>query len=136
MAGRCSSAVKRVCKNMELDWTQGSLAEGLRLYQAGEFFQAHEAWEAVWLGAQAPEKIFLQALIQVTAAFHHLQRNNRLGASRLLQAALRRLESYPEFFAGFSVRPLCKDIRDRLQGLEAGAPAAQLASVPIRPAVD
>jgi hypothetical protein len=25
---------------MEFDWTQGALAEGLRLYHAGEFFAA------------------------------------------------------------------------------------------------
>ena len=29
-----------------LDWTKGSLAEGLQLYEAGEFFAAHEAWRA------------------------------------------------------------------------------------------
>ena len=63
---------------MTLDWTQGSLAEGLRLYEAGEFFAAHEAWESRWLESHEPEKTFLQGLIQVTAAFHHLQRKNHL----------------------------------------------------------
>src|ERR1700730_17204481 len=75
---------------MTLDWIQGSLAEGLRLYEAGEFFAAHEARENRWLESQEPEKTFLQGLIQVTAAFHHLQRNNPLGTTRLLRAALRR----------------------------------------------
>jgi predicted metal-dependent hydrolase len=70
---------------MTLDWTQGSLAEGLRLYEAGEFFAAHEAWEGRWVESQEPEKTFLQGLIQVTAAFHHLQRKNPLGTMRLLQ---------------------------------------------------
>jgi Protein of unknown function (DUF2470)/Pyridoxamine 5'-phosphate oxidase len=32
---------------MEFDWTQGALAEGLRRYNAGEYFAAHEAWEPV-----------------------------------------------------------------------------------------
>jgi predicted metal-dependent hydrolase len=73
---------------MKVDWTEGALAEGLRLYNAGEFFNAHEEWESVWLTASEPEKTFLQGLIQVTAAFHHLQRDNRLGAALLLQAAL------------------------------------------------
>ena len=83
----------------KFDWTQGSLAEGLRLYDAGEFFAAHEAWESVWLRAQEPEKMFLQGLIQVTAAFHHLQRNNpsrnyaviasRPGSARALSRPLR-----------------------------------------------
>ena len=120
---------------MEFDWTQGSLAQGLRLYQAAEFFQAHEAWESVWLDAQSQDKTFLQALIQVTAAFHHLQRNNTLGASRLLQAALRRLESYPECFAGLPVTMLRQDIHQRLQALEAGAAAIEITAIRIQPMI-
>ena len=46
----------------------------------------------MWLESQEPEKLFLQGLIQVTAAFHHLQRNNPLGTMLLLKAALARLE--------------------------------------------
>ena len=110
---------------MEFDWTQGSLAEGLRLYDAGEFFAAHEAWEIVWLRAQEPEKTFLQGLIQVTAAFHHLHRNNPQGTALLLQAALGRIERYPASFAGISVDLLRNDIRQCLQALDMGAPAPQ-----------
>ena len=110
---------------MKFDWTQGPLAEGLRLYDAAEFFAAHEAWESVWLPAQEPEKTFLQGLIQVTAAFHHLQRENRLGTSRLLRAALGRLEHYPQDFGGISVDLLRDDIRVWLQALEMNAPVPQ-----------
>jgi uncharacterized protein len=112
-------------QRMKFDWTQGALAEGLRLYDAGEFFAAHEAWESVWLAAQEPEKTFLQGLIQVTAAFHHWQRENRLGTERLLCAALGRLEGYPACFGGISVELLCDDIRLWLRALEAGALASQ-----------
>lgn len=110
---------------MKFDWTQGALAEGLRLYEAAEFFAAHEAWENVWLRAHEPEKTFLQGLIQLTAAFHHLQRENRLGTSRLLRAALGRLQHYPEDFGGISVDLLCDDIRAWLKALEMDAPAPQ-----------
>jgi hypothetical protein len=118
---------------MTLDWTEGALAEGLRLYDAGEFFTAHEAWESVWLKAPEPEKTFLQGVIQVTAAFHHLQRNNPLGAVLLLQAALRRLDRHPPGFGGISVTLLCEDVRECLGKLESGAGAAQLVSPRIRP---
>ena len=117
----------------KFDWTEGPLAEGLRLYEAGEFFTAHEAWETVWLVLPEPEKTFLQGLIQVTAAFHHLQRNNPLGTTLLLQAALRRLDRYPASFGGISVTLLRRDIRERLRRLEAGEPASQLLSPRIRP---
>ncbi len=117
---------------MKLDWSEGALAEGLRLYHAGEFFAAHEAWESVWLSSAEPEKTFLQGLIQVTAAFHHLQGNNPLGAMLLLQGALRRLERYPPDFGGISVAALCHDIRECLKTLEAGEPAPQMLSPQIR----
>ena len=105
---------------MDFDWSQGPLAQGLRLYDAGDFFRAHEEWESVWLQVQEPEKTFLQGLIQVTAAFHHLRRSNHLGATRLLRAALRRLEPYPENFGGLSLALLRQDIRDRLIALDRG----------------
>jgi predicted metal-dependent hydrolase len=113
---------------MRFNWSEGPLAEGLRLYEAGEFFTAHEAWESVWLGSPEPEKTFLQGLIQVTAAFHHLQHDNRLGTVLLLQGALRRLDLYPASFGGISVALLCSDIRERLRMLEGGEPASRLFS--------
>jgi predicted metal-dependent hydrolase len=117
---------------MKFDWTEGDLAEGLRLYDAGEFFNAHEAWESVWLRSPEPEKTFLQGLIQVTAAFHHLQSNNRLGTVLLLQAGLRRIERYAPGFGGISVRLVCDDIREQLRLLEAGEPASCLVAPRIR----
>jgi predicted metal-dependent hydrolase len=113
---------------MKLDWTTGSLAEGLAHYNAGRFFAAHEAWESVWLASQEPEKTFLQALIQVAAAFHHHDRSNPLGTTLLLQAALQRLEAYPVSFGGICVSRLCDDIRDRLKLLAAGETVAELGS--------
>ena len=103
---------------MTFDWTQGPLAEGLHLYNTGEYFAAHEEWEALWLAAPEPDRPFLQALIQVTAAFEHLKRNdNQLGASRLLGHALRRLEPYPPDFGCVDVDLLRADIRACLGSL-------------------
>lgn len=120
-------------QSVPLDWTYGELAEGWRCFHSGAFFEAHEHWELVWLAAPEPEKTFLQGLIQVTAAFHHLQCENRLGTTLLLQAALGRLDRYPELFGGISVALLRSDIRERLQMLQAGEPACQLVSPRIRP---
>ena len=117
------------------NWTQGPLAEGLRDYNAANFFAAHEAWESVWLHAPQPEKQFLQALIQVTVAHHHLQRNNAVGATRLLTAALRKLEPYPPDFGQIAVPLLCDDIRANLHSLTADPSATQLPAPRIHPAI-
>lgn len=101
-----------------LDWTRGELAEGLRCYRAERFFEAHEHWEVMWLKLQDPEKAFLQGVIQVAAAFYHLQRGNPEGTASLLQGALRRLDRHAPSFGGISVKPLCEEIRDWLRALE------------------
>jgi uncharacterized protein len=105
---------------MKLNWTAGELAEGLRCYRAQEFFGAHEHWESAWLASKEPEKSFLQGLIQVAAAFHHLQRGNPRGAHSLLERARVRLERCPQCFGGMDVSSLCRDIEGWLQVLEAG----------------
>jgi predicted metal-dependent hydrolase len=102
---------------MPLDWTTGALAEGLRCYRNEEFFLAHEHWEEIWLKCEEPDKTFLQALIQTTAAFHHLQRKNYAGATSLLRAALRRLDPFPPDYGGIEVESLRKSIRIWLETL-------------------
>lgn len=107
-------------QGMGLNWTDGPLAVGLQCYRAGEFFEAHEHWELVWLRLLEPEKSFLQALIQVTAAFHHYRRGNVVGAVSLLTRALRRLERCEACFAGVRVAVLREGVRAWLRGLETG----------------
>ena len=114
---------------MPLDWTQGNLHEGLRCFHSGAFFEAHEHWELVWLAAQEPEKTFLQALIQVAASFHHFQRGNRAGTISLLRSARRRLDKYPEVFAGIGVAALRVAIGDWLEALET-VPNSTLPPIP------
>jgi hypothetical protein len=89
-----------------LDWNNESMARGLACYQCGDFFEAHEHWEAVWLAAPEQDKTFLQSLIQVSAAFHHLGRGNSRGATSLLRRSLARLEPYPAQYAGIDVKRL------------------------------
>jgi hypothetical protein len=108
----------------KLQWNLGALADGLDCYRSQEFFQAHEHWESVWLKCGQPEKSFLQALIQMAAAFHHLQRNNHRGAASLLKAALAKLESYPAQFEGVEVAALREQIGQWVQVLTADGPGA------------
>jgi predicted metal-dependent hydrolase len=105
---------------MTLDWSCGGLAEGLRCYGNGDYFEAHEHWETVWLKCEEPEKTFLQALIQITAAFHHLQRMNLRGTASLLRAALRRLDSFPAAYGGVEVDDLRQSVRTWQHALETG----------------
>lgn len=73
-----------------------ALERGVALFNDGRFWEAHEAWEGIWLAAEGDEKQFLQGLIQLAAAYHHVQRGTSpRGAVRLFEAALRRLAPFP-----------------------------------------
>ncbi|MEO6923300.1 MAG: DUF309 domain-containing protein [Bryocella sp.] len=118
---------------MSLDWNCEALAEGLGCYRSEEFFLAHEHWESVWLKLNEPEKSFLQALIQTSAAFHHFRAGNSAGAISLLKRALRRFELCPESFGGIAVTPLRTEICDWLRALESASPSVPENFPQIRP---
>jgi len=71
-----------------------AIAEGIRLFNSQQFFEAHEALESVWLTEQGEEKLFLHGLIQVAAAFHHYQRNNLEGFRRVLAKGMAKLSRF------------------------------------------
>ena len=70
---------------------RSSLVAGIELFNAQKFWHAHEAWERLWLAATGDEKTFLQGLIQLAAAYHHVQRGTFRGAIRLFEAGLTKL---------------------------------------------
>ena len=117
---------------MSLDWESGALAEGLRCYRNAEFWIAHEHWESVWLRLKEPEKSFLQALIQTTAAMHHVQTGNTRGAVSLLAKALLRFEPCPEDFGGIDLALLREEAGAWLLALKSGTGAHPAAFPRIR----
>ena len=73
--------------------------EGLDRFNARRFWDAHESWEELWLEAESDVVTYLQGLIQLAAAYHHIQRGTLRGAGRLFDAALQKLEAFPLDFA-------------------------------------
>jgi uncharacterized protein len=79
---------------------------GIDLYNAGHYWNAHEAWEEVWLESVRDLRAFYQGLIQVTAAFVHVTRNEYPGSVKLLEAGIEKLEKYPAVFLGVRLSAL------------------------------
>jgi predicted metal-dependent hydrolase len=77
-----------------------SCARGVALFNSAEFWKAHEAWEEIWLQSTSDEKRFLQGLIQLAAAYHHVTRGTYSGAVRLFESSLQKLEAFPEGYFG------------------------------------
>jgi predicted metal-dependent hydrolase len=79
---------------------------GLELFNRGEFYDAHEVWEDVWRAAPAPEKKFLQGLIQVAVALHHHSKGNLVGARSLLERGRNNLSACDGTFTGIDIAAL------------------------------
>ena len=61
---------------------EATFAEGVRLFNSGAFWHAHEQWEDCWRQAHEPEATLLKGLIQAAAALVHWQRGNPKGLWR------------------------------------------------------
>jgi predicted metal-dependent hydrolase len=85
---------------------------GADRFNAKQFFEAHEAWEEVWLDSERELRHFYQGLIQVAAAFVHLQRNEYPGTVKLLHEGLRKIEAYPPITLGVDLASLAKASRE------------------------
>ena len=68
---------------------------GAALFNAGKFFECHEAWEEIWLRAKGEEREFLHAMIQAAAALHHFRQGNLKGAQSVGARAIEKLSLLP-----------------------------------------
>jgi predicted metal-dependent hydrolase len=107
------------------------LHEGIHLYNHGEFFEAHEVLEAAWVRAARPERFFLQSLIHAAVARYHASRDNRPGAERQLDKALRKLAGYLPSHQGVDTAALLAGLLAWRDALAAGQPlrSAKAASI-------
>jgi predicted metal-dependent hydrolase len=93
-----------------------SLARGLELIRAGDYFEAHEELEDEWREAPDGERDFLQGLVHVAVAWLHAGRGNQPGCERQLEKALRRLERYGPSHRGVDLDLVREDV-ERAQAL-------------------
>ena len=87
--------------------------EGIQLFNEEYFFEAHDVWEALWREEHGEARLFLQALIQVAAGFHHVKNGNVRGALALFEKALTKLRRYPARYMEIDSRALIEAVEAR-----------------------
>jgi hypothetical protein len=83
-----------------------AIAQAIVLWETGLFFEVHEVLERLWHEVEGELRLFLQGVIQIAAAFHHLETGNRGGARTLLAAGRGKLVPFASGFAGVDVAAL------------------------------
>jgi uncharacterized protein len=73
---------------------------GIVLFNRGEFFEAHEVWESLWMETFGPEKKFYQALIQAAVGLCHFCNGNLRGAAKLYRSSREYMSRYDAVMFG------------------------------------
>jgi uncharacterized protein len=79
---------------------------GIDLFNEGQFFECHEAWEEIWKRSDGDAKLFYQGLIQAAVAILHAQRGNLEGARSLYEKASVKLDAIPPEHMGLAIADL------------------------------
>jgi hypothetical protein len=91
--------------------------EGLRLFNAEDFFESHEVLEELWGETQDARKKFYQGLIQAAVALLHFGNGNLGGAKKVYLTSRKYLEAYRPEFEGLDVARFLDDMQYCFQEL-------------------
>jgi uncharacterized protein len=84
--------------------------EGLRLFNEGKYFEAHEALETAWRAETGRVRELYQGILQVAVVYHHILRENYAGAIKVYGRCMKWLDAWPETCRGVDVEKLRADL--------------------------
>lgn len=84
-------------------------AQGLRLFNAGEYFEAHEALEDAWNAEKGQVRELYRGILQIAVVYLHVTRGNYNGAIKVYGRSQRWIKDWPDICRGIYVGELRKD---------------------------
>jgi uncharacterized protein len=94
------------------------LERGIALFNGGKYWEAHEAWEEIWKRRPEDGRFFLQALIQLAAAYHQLEKKVYRGVLIHLKQTQERLRLFPSDYLRVDVSELLKTVDRSLSAIQ------------------
>jgi hypothetical protein len=91
-------------------WNHPALEEGRRLFNHGEHWHAHEAWEPLWMGLEGEDKLFVQGLIMAAAMLVQYGKGVRRGVQNHWANVTLRLRPHAAGRWGIDVARLLADL--------------------------
>jgi uncharacterized protein len=96
--------------------------EGIRLFNEGEFFEAHEAIEPEWHAERRPIRRLYQGILQIGVGFLHARRGNHAGALLLLTDGIEKTSDFIPSCLGIDTARLVRESQNCLDQLRALGP--------------
>ena len=84
--------------------------EGLRLFNAGEYFEAHEALELAWREETGQVRRLYQGILKTAVTYLRIQRGNYVGAVKVYDRSMKWLRMWPDICCGVNVGKLRADL--------------------------
>jgi predicted metal-dependent hydrolase len=84
-------------------------AEGLRLFSAGKYFEAHEVLEDAWNADKGQVRELYKGILQIAVVYLHITRRNYNGAIKVYGRSQRWMKDWPETCRGIEVGQLRRD---------------------------
>jgi predicted metal-dependent hydrolase len=93
---------------------------GMRLFNTGHYFEAHEALELAWREEPGTIRDLYRGILQVAVMYHHITRRNFRGAVKVFQRCMPWLEPFPTHCHGIDIGELrqnCQQVYTELARL-------------------
>jgi predicted metal-dependent hydrolase len=92
--------------------------EGIRLFNNGLYFEAHEALESAWRNESGPIRDLYKGILQVAVCYLHITRRNFEGAQKMFTRSQKWLAPWPDVVLGIHVAQLIEDLAHTMTELQ------------------
>ena len=89
--------------------------EGLRLFNARRYFEAHEELEAAWRDEKGRIRELYQGILEAGVTYLHITRGNYPGAIKVYGRSMRWLRQWPATCRGVEVERLRNDLEAAIE---------------------
>lgn len=83
--------------------------EGMKLFNEGKFFEAHEELETAWKDETGEVRELYRGILQIAVTYLHITRGNYEGAVKVYGRSLKWLKDWPDVCRGIQVRKFRED---------------------------
>ena len=84
--------------------------EGIELFNAGRYWDAHEALEEAWLGEASELRNLYKGILQAGVMYYQIQNENFIGMAKMYLRSKKWLADWPDECLGLAIGKLREDV--------------------------
>lgn len=94
---------------------------GLRAFNQGDFFEAHELFEAAWRVTSDDRREFFRALLLLSGGYFRLTQRRPEAAIKFFDRALGWIDPYPSPYLGVDTQVMKTQLENLISAIHSGA---------------